>query len=185
MTHLNPKNLTYDKTQPAFLQRLKAEYAGDRNNVQFARPSKSRLKTGDAEEDEPMMVDERGERVSREEWEGMVRREREKGKEGEDEGEDGKGSSEEGKKDRINVEEKGDGEGPREKNEVRGKQKVAEVGGPKKRKVVKVVGDGDGDDEDHERLKESTEVADKDTKDATKPKKKAKKIKLSFDGPDG
>src|SRR3978361_1484798 len=65
----NAKNLQYDKREPAFLRKLKGEFGGldGRHNVQIARPKKDRLKTGDDDEDEPVILDEQGERIEKEE----------------------------------------------------------------------------------------------------------------------
>jgi Domain of unknown function (DUF4604) len=177
MSDFKAKNLTYDKKQPAFLQRLKAEYAGDKNNVQFARPNKSRLKTGDEGEDDPAIVDETGESVGREVWEEMLRKEKEGDREGKGDGAAAEVKEAEAK-DEMAREESRDGS----------RQKVAEVGAGKKRKVVKVIGDGrvnessrtQGFSETHGE-KEGGQKAKGE--DSAKLKKRAKKIKLSFDDP--
>ena len=75
----NAKNLSYNKEDPSFLRKLKAEHGGDRSNVQIARPKKDRLKTGDDDEDEPTMVDEHGENLGKEEWEKMLKDEKDGG----------------------------------------------------------------------------------------------------------
>ena len=177
MSDFKAKNLTYDKSQPAFLQRLRAEYSGDRNNVQFARPNKSRLKTGDAEEDDPTIVDEEGEGVSKEDYEEMLRREKE--------GEAVYDKEDEARK----LTQKDTAEGEGEGEQVREKQKIAEVGGGKKRKAGKVVGDFDEGDELHKVGDVAAEQKPNDDKkkaaseNMSKSKKKAKKVKLSFDEP--
>jgi len=176
----NSKNLHYEKQEPAFLRRLRGEHGSDRQNVQFARPNKSRLKTGD-EDDAPTMVDEEGENVSKEEYERMMK-EKEKeevGKEdkvGEDAGVGQKKGSEEVRED--------------DEGKLRGEKKqiVVEAGaGTKKRKAVKVVGEeermGDGlvlQGSKAQREKETDAVPVKQAG----TKKKAKKIKLSFDEPE-
>ena len=162
------KDLTYNKQEPSFLRKLKEEHAGVRNNVQFARPRKDRLKAGDADEDEPTIVDESGERLGKEEWEEMLRKEK-------DGGGDRKAEAvvEEGK-------EQEDSKGVADRE----KQQIAEIGAGKKRKAVKVVGEEDKGKEPATKMK-GTEDRKSDAKDASKaPKKKAKKIKLSFDEPD-
>ena len=177
MSDFKAKNLTYDKTQPAFLQRLKAEYAGDRNNVQFARPNKSRLKTGDADEDEPTIVDEAGEGVSKEEYEGMLKRENG----GEADAVEGVGVGKDDDKESQEV--------VNRKGQARDKQKVAEVGVGKKRKAAKVVGNGDEVNNYSETATSAKESKQEDAKKelvsetSSKPKKKSKRIKLSFDDP--
>ncbi|RMZ79873.1 hypothetical protein DV737_g3224, partial [Chaetothyriales sp. CBS 132003] len=156
MGDFKAKNLTYDKSQPAFLQRLRAEFGGERNNVQFERPNKPRLQIGDAAEDGPTIVDESGEGVSKEEYERMLRGEEE----------DAKGAGPDPR----------DGAGQEDTED-------AQIGNAKKRKVGKVV----GSEAEEVQMKRGqghgdTEKSTSATRDAGKaPKKRAKKIKLSFD----
>jgi hypothetical protein len=171
------EKLAYTKQEPAFLRRLRSQHGGPRNNVQFARPNKARLKTGDDDgEDDPVIVDEAGEDVSRDEWERRVNA-------GDDEGSgdvEGEGLGELGGRSAVEAETK--------------TQKVAEIGGVKKRKVAKVVGEGEEDGElsgskgrEEDRLEGDggqDATGKKDGSKSTKSKKKAKKIKLSFDEPD-
>ncbi|KAL2429598.1 hypothetical protein ABEF95_007963 [Exophiala dermatitidis] len=181
----NAKNLSYNKQEPAFLRKLKGEFGGldGRHNVQIARPKKDRLKTGD-DDDDPVILDEQGERVEKEEFE---RRRRE--------GDEVKEST---------PTETGEAkvEGESGTNAERERQKVTEIGSStalKKRKVGKVVGaedegEPDGKHETHEPPKKAQaaqkEAEDGESTNTKKPgsgaaKKKAKKIKLSFDDPDG
>jgi len=193
----NAKNLQYNKEAPPFLRKLRGEYSqGDgRHNVQIPRPkTKDRLKTGDGDEDEPVIVDENGERVAREDFERMVRREQGDGAETMgDEQKPGPGKDE-----------------AQEEREETGRdserQRVAEAGGAttliKKRKAVKVVGGEDDDDgamaaaasgkkisKDQASAKTTVEGDENATKraplKAAAAKKKGKKIKLSFDEPEG
>ncbi|KEF53351.1 uncharacterized protein A1O9_10326 [Exophiala aquamarina CBS 119918] len=187
----NAKNLQYNKQEPAFLRRLKGEYVGQdgRQNYQAPRPKRDRLKAGD-EDDDPVIVDEQGETVGKEAFERRMR--------GDDAGEvskDGDGETRPSE---------GGGEGgtgddgskvmAMSNNE---RQKVTEIGGAaalKKRKVGKIVG-GDEDLEngagDISRsasgMKEGhDEIAvPKSNEPTVAKKKKGKKIKLSFDEPDG
>jgi hypothetical protein len=155
----NLKNLHYDKNEPIFLRKLRGEYGSDSNTFQAARPKRDRLTNDD--DDAPAMVDEEGASVSKEEYEAMVN--------GKD---DGKATVE-----KEVVPEDGKSEVKGVEEAEREKQKVAEVGAARKRKQVKVVGEL-GEDED----------AVKDVKVGTKPKplkKPKKKVKLSFDEPDG
>ncbi|KAK5044440.1 hypothetical protein LTR84_011254 [Exophiala bonariae] len=185
----NAKNLQYNKQEPAFLRRLKGDYVGQdgRQTYQAPRPKRDRLKAGD-DDDDPVIVDEQGETVAKEEFERRVN--------GDKPGEalattvlaedDTQGELEHGKNGTENLE---------AKNHER--QKVSEVGGSaasKKRKVGKVVG-GDED------LQESVTEVSKNASKLSRPgdeavvsknkdmnaakKKKGKKIKLSFDEPDG
>jgi hypothetical protein len=186
----NTKNLQYNKQEPAFLQRLKGEYVGQdgRQNYQAPRPKRDRLKAGD-EDDDPVILDEQGEMVGKEEFERRMK--------GEDVGESSRGDGDAKPSEGDNEGETGnvESESLGVKNSER--QKVTEVGGSagsKKRKAAKVVG-GDEDQEagppDPSRRASNIKGADDEAvvlknKDPTvTKKKKGKKIKLSFDEPDG
>lgn len=169
------EKLEYEKQEPSFLRKLRAEHGGPRNNVQFARPKKDRLRTGDEGEDDPVIVDETGEDVAKDAWEERLRLEKEGASGG-----DGKKPDEKEKHPAIS-----------DHDAVRDKQKTAEIGATKKRKAGKVIADeesskGNGDKD----LSTTSLNSEKDTgKKAAgdiqaKPKKKAKKIKLSFDDPE-
>ena len=175
----NAKNLHYDKTEPSFLRKVKGEFGNldGRHNVQLARPKKDRLKTGDDDEDEPVIVDEQGERIEKAEFERRVNGHDEEKVAG---GADGRG--------------KEDGEERAKEGE---RQKVTEIGTCavlKKRKVVKVIGDEDEASNpagkappQQSTINASKQRADKPVlgkKEAAAPKKKSKKIKLSFDEPE-
>lgn len=176
----NGKNLHYDKQEPAFLRKLRGEFGGldGRHNVQIARPKKDRLKTGDEDEDDPVIVDEQGERVEKAEFERRVREGDEPGvEEGEESPRDDPGEK---------------------SNETQNeRQKVAEIGSAvnaKKRKSGKIVGGEDqdganpsGKDSKPETSKRAHEsdALDRKKKDPIASKKKGKKIKLSFDDADG
>jgi len=169
----NAKNLHYEKQEPAFLRKLRGEHGGDRHNVQIARPKKDRLKTTD-EDDGPTIVDESGEVVGREEYEAMTG-----GNGAGDYGVDG------GAKEVIEAEQSAEKEKANERPE---KQKVADIGGPRKRKAVKVIGE---DDVDAKIVKAEREADGRGNSKAenlkngkTKPPKRAKKVKLSFGEPE-
>ena len=170
----NAKKLEYEKKEPAFLRRLKGEFSGldGRNNVQIVRPKKDRLRTGDDEEDEPVIVDEQGQRIEKAEFERRAKGE------------------EEAERPDFTEEEKGSASA-----EKVVKQTVMEIGtasNVKKRKAGKIVGGGEGNNEGSvdEKIEEKTssrEEPDKvplPKKKVAAPKKKAKKIKLSFDEPE-
>ncbi|RAK95247.1 DUF4604 domain-containing protein [Aspergillus ibericus CBS 121593] len=158
------KDLAYDAKEPAFLQRLKSQYGNTSGRLErpIARPRKPR---DDNDDDGPTYVDEESnEIISKEEYEALVR--------GEDDKED-----EDAKKD---PEQSGTGEDgkPNAKTEADApisKQNLAEIGGPRKRKQGKVVGE--------ENTTEEAEEAQQKEPDTRKPrpKTKKKKIKLSFD----
>ena len=176
------EKLAYNKQEPSFLRKLREEHGGPRNNVQISRPKKDRLRTGDEGEDDPVILDEAGENVAKEEWEGMLNREKEASTLGT--------VAETESKDELRRAE-AEGESAREK------QKVSQIGSTKKRKAGKVI--SRGEDAEHEtkgdkaKLKEdkkahSDELTSKESQPAIPPSKttkKAKKIKLSFDEADG
>lgn len=169
MSAFNAKNLEYNRQEPSFLRKLKAEHGGDRSNVQFARPKTDRLKTGDDDEDEPTIVDEHGDSLGKGEWERMLKKEkeeaRERGKEQNGDEEGGRVTNGEGRKD----------EGAREK------QQVAEIGANKKRKAVRVFGEETAADRNKVDSKGNEKPHEKPATSTTK--KKTKKVKLSFDDP--
>ncbi|KIW33462.1 uncharacterized protein PV07_00312 [Cladophialophora immunda] len=178
----NAKNLQYNKQEPTFLRRLKGEVGGldGRHNVQIPRPKKDRLKTGDDDEDEPVILDERGERVEKAEFERMMKGEDETQNPADGEDAGATGTQAEASQGSEQLE----------------RQRVTEIGfaaNAKKRKAVKVVGGEDEDDRDvndkAHKQKDGPRETDEETHTAktrpAPPKKKGKKIKLSFDDPDG
>ncbi|KIX08648.1 uncharacterized protein Z518_03305 [Rhinocladiella mackenziei CBS 650.93] len=175
----NARNIQYNQKEPSFLRKLRGEFGGldGRHNVQIARPKKDRLKTGDGDEDDPVIVDEQGERVEKGEFERRIREGDLSGNQG------GKEPGADPEADRNN--------GKQEK------QKVVEIGASanaKKRKAGKVVGaddeDGDGkvgdtSEETAQRKNDDGEAFGSKKNEPGTGKKKGKKIKLSFDEPDG
>ncbi len=168
MSKITPKNLHYDSSLPPFLARLQNAHSSSdgRHEYAVARPKKPRNAEEEAE-DEPVYFDEgTGETLTKGEWEENEKLER---KEGQVEGgkEDGAGGNEGGGASR---------------NE-RGKEKVAGIGGGKKRKAGKIV----GANEEGQVSKPEAGLGPGEKKGANakvekgKSVKKAKKIKLSFD----
>ncbi|EAU33917.1 conserved hypothetical protein [Aspergillus terreus NIH2624] len=155
------KNLSYDAKEPAFLQRLRNQYGNNTGRLERPMTRPRKPKDANVDDDEPTYVDEEtNEVISKEEYEALVRAE-ETSKEGP--AEDGETPS------RVDQ----DGKSTTEKEAPASKQAIAEIGGPKKRKQAKVVGD------DHP-PEESEDLPRKDA-GSRKPKQKKKKIKLSFD----
>lgn len=154
-----------EKQEPAFLRKLRGEYGGNSSNVSIARPRKAK---NDDDDDAPTYVDEESNEVlSKKEYEALVNGDT-AGKEAQAEGDD--------QPQGTDGHPAGDGEKSGKESE-REKQKVAEVGEPKKRKQVKVVGDDDVDEADKRTGKKE------DSREASRPRGKKKKIKLSFDEP--
>ena len=191
----NAKNLHYEKQEPAFLRRLRGQALGDsdRHSIQTARPGKkSRLEMDD--DDGPTIVygDEAGghdgESVGREEYEVLTKTRDSGGAQGQGNVPSGVGGQDGGRKD---GEAAGSPNG-RTAGQEREKQKVADVGGMKKRKAGKVV--AGEDDDDAEVVEPGTKVgagarppaesAKEEVNSKSKPAGKKKKVKLSFDDPD-
>ena len=150
-----------DSKEPAFLQRLKNQYGNSSGRLErpVARP---RLAKRDDEDDAPTYVDEESNEVlSKEEYEALVR-----GDDPQKAGEATDGATSQRR------EEPSTGDNTTEKTRSTPKQNVVDVGGPKKRKQAKVVGEESSAGRDQSPPKELA---------STKPKGKKKKIKLSFD----
>ncbi|KAK5119041.1 hypothetical protein LTR62_000252 [Meristemomyces frigidus] len=169
---IKANDLSYDSNLPPFLQRLHDQKAGrgdtDLHERQFARPK--RAKDAD-EDDDPTVVDESGETLSKEEFAKLT------APESEDVAGDVGGSIVgEIKEPKAGVEMCGalPVEGERKSGEVK---VVAGLSG-KKRKAAKVVGDDDA--EETTQAKEAATT--KNT--STKSRKKVKPVKLAFDDAD-
>nr|OQO17459.1 hypothetical protein B0A51_13671 [Rachicladosporium sp. CCFEE 5018] len=163
---IKSKDLTYDSKLPPFLQRLHAKNTGhgpdndpDRHERQIARPKKAKNPDDD---DGPTVVDETGERVSKEKLERLTKVQTP------DETAGGTVTGELDAKDEVEV----SGALPDDYENVRSKE-VKSVNGAvaKKRKAAKVV----GQDEEFESEPQSEKKA------AKKAKKKGKPVKLAFD----
>ncbi|KAI2994895.1 hypothetical protein CBS147346_10196 [Aspergillus niger] len=156
------KDLAYEAKQPAFLQRLKNQYGDTSGRLErpIARPRKPR---DDNDDDAPTYVDEESnEIISKAEYEALVR------------GEDNK-DTEDSHKDTKEPATGEEGKANTQAEASVSKQNVAEIGGPRKRKQAKVVGEDNPSEE--------TEKVEKKESVTRKPKQK-KKIKLSFDDDD-
>lgn len=165
---IKAKDLTYDSSLPPFLQRLHAQNAGfgdgDRHERPIARPKRAKVHE---EEDEPTVVDESGETVSKADLAKMTATEDKP--EGGEEGGNVKGSLD------------GEGEAMVSGAIPGGKEarKFTDGAAVKKRKVAKVVGESeDGVEEDAEKTHSGS------MKKVTKKAKKSKPIKLAFDDGD-
>ena len=160
---IKSKDLSYEATLPPFLQRLHDQKAGRGDQDQHERPiaRPKRVKTHD-EDDEPTVVDDSGETVSKEDLEKMTAA--------------GNGEAEEGgnvtSRSPSDAEPKASG-AIQDDSVPKVDQKVTDGTATKKRKMAKVVGDGtnSADNKEDEAMK----------KIAKKVKKKAKPIKLAFD----
>lgn len=174
---IKSKDLSYDSTLPPFLQRLRAQNTGsdadpDRHERQTVRPRKAK---NPDEDDGPTVVDESGENISKDDYARLTRVE----------------ADEEDVNGIVTGKIRGDsqpevsGALPAEANAAGGKQgegKVTDGAVTKKRKVGKVVGDGEGNEQDGTDGQRATSDAAKAPK---KAKKKLKPIKLAFDDEQG
>ncbi|KAF1827008.1 uncharacterized protein K489DRAFT_405763 [Dissoconium aciculare CBS 342.82] len=158
---IKAKDLSYDSTLPPFLQKLHDKNAGrgdtDRHERQIARPRKTREAD---DEDEPTVVDEHGELLSREELKSMSDR----------------APDADERSATIDAAAIPPGSTAKAEDSSRPSvvSNVAATFAPKKRKLAKAVG---------ESLDRDTDAADNDdtiSKTAKKPKK-SRKPKLAFE----
>lgn len=193
------KNLHYDQSLPPFLARLKGQHAVDADSpdpilASRRRQAKPRSASQDAE-DAPLIVDDDGNVLAGVEVaaDGTVTA-NEKTRPGA--GGDGHGTEADGAED-GGLEGKGEGKGAGARSE----DKVATIGGSKKRKLGRVVGaDAEDDKQEDQDLTKQEKAGSGDKprptagnkaatedkpKGPVKAKKKAKKIKLSFGDDDG
>lgn len=151
---ITSKSLSYDASLPPFLQRLRAENTGGST----AAPRPKRAPNPDAdEEDEPVYVDEEGAALDDSELHSL--------------GVTKKGA------------EKGDESAGDAKPEVAGElqrkeEKIAEIGGARKRKAGRVVGAPEEEEDKGSDKRDTTSGKDKQA--PQQKKKKVKKVKLSF-----
>ncbi|EUC51149.1 hypothetical protein COCMIDRAFT_31705 [Bipolaris oryzae ATCC 44560] len=154
------KDLHFDSSQPAFLQRLRGQLqSGDTARHEHPIARNKRMNKDDDEDDAPTYVlEDTNQSLSKEEYDALVS------------GKDGKG--EEGPVVADEAEQKAT-----KQDESKPKDKIAEVGAnTKKRKAAKIIGDDQGDSKSQvERDAEKPTI-----KPAKKPKKKAKAVKLTF-----
>ncbi|CAG7556249.1 unnamed protein product [Fusarium equiseti] len=159
---INSKNLSYDNSAPPFLAALRAQAAGatgpDPLLAAQRRSAKKRSSSEEAE-DVPLVVDEDGNVVRLEvDKDGVVKDTRD-----------------------YDLEPTTTKDEPAKESESK-----AAIGG-RKRKVGKVVG-GDADEakvEGDEKEDKKKDTSEKESVKDRKPKKKVKKIKLSFDEDEG
>jgi len=172
---ITPKNLSYDTSLPPFLQRLHSQntsFSDGRHERPIARPRRARDPDAEAD-DEPTYVDEStNHTLSKEEYAELVGGGKEDANDGEKDGGQGRDVVE--------------GEVGEKVVGAAEKEKVAAIGVGRKRKAGKVVGSGEDDDGGKEKptSAHSGEKEEKISVEGTRktggPKKKGKKIKLSF-----
>lgn len=153
-----------DAKEPAFLQRLKGQYGNASGGLERPISQRPRRVRDDNEDDGPTYVDaESNEVITKEDYEAMV---------------NGGGNQESEQPENGEMDKDAAAEEAGKSKKMEGsssKQNMAEIGGPRKRKQAKVVGE-----EDEIQDPKSEPVRPKDP-GPRKPKQKKKKIKLSFE----
>lgn len=146
-----------DAKQPAFLQKLRGQYGDNTGRLERPALRPTRLKVNkDDDDDEPTYIDEESnEVISKEEYKALVGENSPKG-----EGEAG---------DSAKDTSTGDQDKSQAELSTNKQNNLTEVGGQRKRKQAKVVGE------------DKAEVEEVQPKATSKKPKKPKKIKLSFD----
>ncbi|KAF9693000.1 hypothetical protein EKO04_009172 [Ascochyta lentis] len=150
------KDLHFDNSQPAFLQRLRGQMQGE-DSARHERPTprNKRMKQDDEDDAPTYVLENTNQSMTKEEYEAFVAK---------------KDSKEEGEPGQEN------GEKEQSKAEARSKDKITEVGAnAKKRKAAKIISDEQDESKD-----EPKDVKKPDAKTVKKPKKKAKAVKLTF-----
>ncbi|KAJ5677754.1 uncharacterized protein N7477_003387 [Penicillium maclennaniae] len=154
----NPK-LAYDAKEPAFLQKLRGHYGNNDGRLERPAMRPRKAKNSDDDDDAPVYVDEESnEVISKEEYQALV-------------GGTDSQTQEGGSKDQSA---EGDDKASTLKEPSAKQNNLTEVGGQKKRKQAKVV----GQDTIEEEAKPDSEER---PKASARKSKKGKKIKLSFD----
>ncbi|KAJ6119947.1 hypothetical protein N7523_004227 [Penicillium sp. IBT 18751x] len=148
----NPK-LAYDAKEPAFLQKLRGHYGNNDGRLERPALRPRKAKNPDDDDDAPVYVDEESnEVISKEEYQALV-------------GGTDSQTQEGGSKDQSA---EGDDKASTLKEPSAKQNNLTEVGGQKKRKQAKVVG-------------EDTLEEEAKPKASARKSKKGKKIKLSFE----
>lgn len=162
------KDLTYDANEPLFLRKLRSQYGDTSGRLQRPAQRPRKLKEHDDDDEPTYVYEESNEVLTKEQYEELIRETTDK-------------KDEHQMQDRADQEEtalkpgqdaRPSAEREREAKSSAPKQTIAEIGGPRKRKQVKVIGD------------ENTvtpENIQEPPQGSRKPKQTKKKIKLSFD----
>ncbi|KAF2126837.1 hypothetical protein P153DRAFT_296388 [Dothidotthia symphoricarpi CBS 119687] len=151
------KDLQFDNSQPAFLQRLRGQMAGD-DSARHERPvpRNKRMKQDDEDDAPTYVLEDTNQSLSKEEYEAFVT-----GKDGDEDQELAK---------------EGSNEQQAKEDGLKSKDNIAELGAAsRKRKAAKVISD-----ELDESKTEEKDVKKSESKMPKKAKKKAKAVKLTF-----
>jgi hypothetical protein len=165
-----PKGLEFDRTQPAFLQRLRGEISGqvddpDRHVNPVARPKGPKRLEAEEDDGPTYVMEDTNATLTKEEYEALVR-------------EDAKEAN-------------GESATPDEKSgtsdeKPKTTKKVPSIGATKKRKAAKIIGGAEEDDQaEHETplgkaIEEIKGKGESTRKKPPPPKKKKAKVKLNF-----
>ncbi|KZM20880.1 hypothetical protein ST47_g7981 [Ascochyta rabiei] len=150
------KDLHFDNSQPAFLQRLRGQMQGE-DSARHERPipRNKRMKPDDEDDAPTYVLEDTNQSMTKEEYEAFVAKKESKGDD-----------------------EPGNESDDKEQSKVgaKSKDKITEVGAnAKKRKAAKIISDGQEESTDG-----LEDVKKSDTRTLKKPKKKAKAVKLTF-----
>ncbi|KAL1647623.1 hypothetical protein SLS61_007253 [Didymella pomorum] len=151
------KDLHFDNSQPAFLQRLRGQMQGE-DSARHERqiPRNKRLKQDDEDDAPTYVLEDTNQSMTKEEYEEFV----------------GKKKTEED----GDIEQKDSANQPTKDDIAKPKDKITEVGtNSRKRKAAKIISDEPEDDKN-----EPKEVRKANSKAVKKPKKKVKAVKLTF-----
>ncbi|KAJ4376232.1 hypothetical protein N0V83_001515 [Neocucurbitaria cava] len=153
------KDLHFDSSQPAFLQRLRGQLAGgDSARHEQPIPRNKRLKQDDEDDAPTYVLEETNQSLTKEEYDALV-----SGK--------AKDESEHATAESAVKENAAEGD-----MKPKQKDKIAEVGAnAKKRKVAKIIRD-----ESEQGAEELKNINKTDGKAVKRPKKKTKAVKLTF-----
>ncbi|KAF3046988.1 hypothetical protein E8E12_010031 [Didymella heteroderae] len=151
------KDLHFDNSQPAFLQRLRGQMQGE-DSARHERPTprNKRLKQDDEDDAPTYVLEDTNQSMTKEEYEEFI----------------GKKDTKEGGK----SQQEHAADGSTKDESAKPKDKITEVGAnARKRKAAKIISDEQGADKD-----EPKDGKKEDTKTVKKPKKKGKAVKLTF-----
>ncbi|KAF2628472.1 hypothetical protein BU25DRAFT_36789 [Macroventuria anomochaeta] len=151
------KDLHFDNSQPAFLQRLRGQMQGE-DSARHERPipRNKRMKQDDEDDAPTYVLEDTNQSMTKEEYEAFVTK---------------KDSNEDGKTEQEDVTRMSTKDA-----ETKSKDRITEIGAnAKKRKAAKIISDEQQDDKDQSKNGEKANV-----KTVKKPKKKAKVVKLTF-----
>ena len=164
------KGLEFDRTQPAFLRRLRGEIGGqtddpDRHVDSVARPKRPKRLDADEDDGPTYVMEDTNATLTKDEYEALV-------------GAEASGAGSGSKVDEAAATASSDGKG-------KATQKLGSIGAARKRKVAKLVGGEDGENDEDAKNVVATDAgeatgANPKSADKKPPKKKKAKVKIDF-----